>query len=98
LGQNLVEERRFLGRTEAEQARPRAIDEQGNGDVAGRDNRIIGLARNPQPVELGHHNPAWIGRIGHEHDLSAFRAKPAQRLGGFLERRQPIVEDAPDVA
>ena len=32
------------------QAPAGALDEQGNGDVAGRDDRIIGFSRHAKPV------------------------------------------------
>ena len=96
-GQNLLEERCFVGGTDAEHAAGRPLDQQGNGDIPGGDDRIIGSARKPESVELSFDDPARIGRIGDEHNLAAIGAKPAQGLGGFLEGFQPIVDDAPDV-
>ncbi len=74
-GQNLFEKGGFLGRTNAEQVLARALEEQGDGDVAGGDDRVIGGARDQKPVELRRDDPAGIGRIGDEHDLAALRAR-----------------------
>jgi hypothetical protein len=96
--QNLLEEGDFVRRAEMKQAPAGALDEQGNGDVAGRDDRIIGFARNAKPGELRRHDPAGVGRVRHQHDRAAACPEAAKRLGGFLEGHESIVDDAPDVA
>ena len=60
-----------------------------------RPRRII--SRNAKPSELRLHEPTWIGRVRHKHDLAAARPEAAKRLGGFLEGHESIVDDAPDV-
>ena len=96
--QYLLEKGGFIGRAKVKQAGAGALDEQGNRDVAGRDNRIIGFSRYAKPGELRRHDPTWIGRVRHEHDLAAARPEAAKRLGGSLEGHESIVDDAPDVA
>jgi hypothetical protein len=67
------------------------------GQVARSDDGVIGLVGNPHLAQLALHRIGRARRIGDEDDGAALAAKRMQRLAGFGEGFQPIMNHAPDI-
>ena len=81
-----------------EKALSGALDQQRDGDVAGRDDRVIGGARRAEAVELRLDNTARRRRIGDERHCAAPGAEAGKCVESGGERGGAVVNDAPDIA
>ncbi len=67
------------------------------GQIAGTDDGVVGIVGNFKLAQLPLHRVGGPRRVGNQDDGAAALAKMMQRLAGFGERHQPVVNHAPDI-
>ena len=74
------------------------IGDEMPGQVAGRDDGVVGFVGNAELAQLPLHRIRRPRRVGDEDDGAALLAERVQRLAGLGKRLEPVMDHAPDVA
>ena len=84
-------------RAEPEHFLARVVGDEEPGQIAGADDRVIGLVGDAELAQLALHRIGGPRRVGDQDDGAALLAIGVQRLAGFGKRLKPVMHDAPDV-
>ncbi len=72
--------------------------EQKAREVSGRDDLVIGIARDAEAVELALHGRGGARRVGKQDHEPALAPERSAGHPGGMKRLEPVVEHTPDVA
>ena len=82
---------------EPEHLLARVVGDEVPGQVAGRDDRVIGLVGDAELAQLPLHRIGGPRRVGDQDDGAALLAICVQRLAGLGKGLQAVMHHAPDV-